>query len=71
MYSLLRSQQPEKAKESSLPKAGKIFLFIFFLFNIVFLGSTFYYFFYSEDAAEEKAINIDALGAAVDPPIDV
>jgi len=67
MYSLLRSQQPEKAKESSLPKAGKSLLFLFFLFNIVFLGFTFYYFFYSE----EKAINIDALGAAVDPPIDV
>jgi len=61
MYSLLRSQQPEKAKESSLPKAGKSLLFLFFLFNIVFLGFTFYYFFYSEDAAEEKAINIDAL----------
>ena len=68
MYYLLRSQQPEKPKESSLPKAEKFPLFLFFLFNTVFLGFTFYYFFYSEDAAEEKAINIDA---AVDPPIDV
>jgi len=73
MYYLLRSQQPEKPKESSLPKTGKIFLFLFFLFHVVFLGFNFYYFFYytAEDADEEKAIDIDAFEAAVDPPIDV
>jgi len=56
MYSLLRSQQPEKPKDSSLPKTGLIFLFL------LFLGFNFYYFFYhtAEDAAEEKAIDIDA-----------
>lgn len=73
MYYLLRSQQPEKPKESPLPKTGKIFLFLFFLFHVVFLGFNFYYFVYytADEAGEEKAIDIDALAEAADPPIDV
>jgi len=72
MYYLFRSQQPEKPKEGPLPKTGKIFLFLFFLFHVVFLGFNFYYFVYyaNEDAAEEKAIDIDAVDAAADASID-
>jgi len=72
MYYLLRSQQPEKPKEGPLPKTGKIFLFLFFLFHVVFLGFNFYYFVYysAEDAAEDKAIDIEAVDAVPDAPID-
>jgi len=72
MYYLLRSQQPEKPKEGPLPKTGKIFLFLFFLFHVVFLGFNFYYFVYysAEEAAEDKAIDIEAVDAVPDATID-
>jgi len=74
MYYLLRSQQPDpKVKEGPLPKTGKIFLFLFFLFHVVFLGFNFYYFVYyvAEDGGEEKAVDVDTVDAPADPPIDV
>jgi len=73
MYYLLRSQQPDpKVKESPLPKTGKIFLILFFLFHVVFLGFNFYYFVYytaSEDG-EEKALDLEALDVAADSLIE-
>jgi len=73
MYYLFRSKEPEKVKEKTLPKSGKIFLILFFLFHVVFLGFNFFYFFYyaAEEAAEGKAIDVDDVDASASLSDDV
>jgi len=72
MYWLLRSKEPEKVKEGPLPKTGKIFLFLFFLFHVIFLGFNFYYFIYyvGEEVAEGKDIGVDTVDGGSEPPIE-
>jgi len=62
MYYLLRAQPDPKLKEkeSKLPKAGKIFLILFFLFHVAFLGFNFWYF-YANVASDVDTIVDDGV----------
>jgi hypothetical protein len=70
MYYLFRAQPDPKlvkAKEKNLPKTGKVFLLLFFLFHVVFLGFNFFYFYYNLVPVAEAADNEIAIDS-VDLP---
>ena len=46
---------PTKVQERPLPRTGKLFLFLFFAFHVLFLGFNVYYFmFKSNDSLENE-----------------
>jgi multidrug resistance efflux pump len=64
MYYLFRAQPDPKlvkAKEKNLPKTGKVFLLLFFLFHVAFLGFNFWYFYYNIITDADTDIAIDSV----------
>lgn len=67
MYYLLKSQPKPEEKPSPLAKNRKLFLVLFFLFHVIFIGFNVYYFFYyvadEEGEDGEKAIDLEEIAA--------
>jgi len=72
MYYLFRAQPDPKLKEKEkkLPKTGKIFLILFFLFHVAFLGFNFWYFYYNVATDAENNIDVDTVDAVTDEAVE-
>jgi len=70
MYYLFRSQPVLKEKEKNLPKTGKIFLLLFFLFHVAFLGFNFWYFYYNVAPDADTKIDVDSIDTAAVETMD-
>ena len=49
---------PSKVHERPLPRTGKLFLFLFFAFHVLFLGFNFYYFMSKSNDSLENEIGL-------------
>ena len=49
---------PTKVQERPLPRTGKLFLFLFFAFHVLFLGFNVYYFMSNSNDSLENEIGL-------------